>query len=80
MKVHARLHRLEADALRLFQLTDVQSGQEVASSKSASLWSGRDMQLDVHPDLLPILDFVVLTFIIVEARRQAASRQIAAAG
>ena len=77
MKVHARLYRLEADALRLFQLTDVQSGQEVASSKSANVLLGRDMQLDVHPDLLPILDFVVLTFIIVEARRQEAIREAA---
>ena len=75
--VRAKPCRPEADASCLAQLTDVQSGQEVASSKSANVLLGRDMQLDVHPDLLPILDFVVLTFIIVEARRQEAIREAA---
>ena len=75
--VRAKPCRPETDASCLAQLTDVQSGQEVASSKSANVLLGRDMQLDVHPDLLPILDFVVLTFIIVEARRQEAIREAA---
>ena len=61
------------------QLFDLQLGHEVAKSQTGSALHRRPLTLDVHPDVLPILDAVVLSFIYLEALARAA-RTSAATG
>ena len=43
---------------------------EVASSESGSFLLGNELTLNVDSDVLPILDAIVLSFIVVESHRR----------
>lgn len=50
------------------QLSDCQTGQLVASAHNKKPFSTKKLNIDVVPDGLPILDAIVLSFIICELR------------
>ncbi|KAI0352654.1 hypothetical protein OH77DRAFT_1460007 [Trametes cingulata] len=62
----------ELDGASNFQLVDVQTSQIVASSygyREGSFSAPRDMSIDVSDAVIPILDAIVLSFIIMEKKR-----------
>ena len=62
----------------LNQLTDLQASHEVAKAERPGL--RRSMKLDVQPEVFPILDAIVLSFIAIESGLQHAQTAAAAAG
>lgn len=49
---------------------DVDLDREVASSESGSFLLGRELKLTVNQSVLPILDAIVLSFIVVESHHR----------
>lgn len=64
----------------MVQLFDCETGELVASAHSKKLFSRKNMNIDVVQDGLPILDAIVLSFLICEllSRREQSAAEAAA--
>ena len=54
---------------------DMELGCEVAESESGSFLLGTELKLKVHPDVLPILDAVIVSFTVVQSHLLDARRR-----